>query len=159
MPSWVCETPESVDCGCYSYRVWTRLGCGEKAGKVLGFLLPGEKTPRPVWAAVTKYPTCAAKLKDGSDCRTVVVSPKSDDPLERTYCRYHAHKAAATFPTEPEPAAAEDVDGSDADPEPSPAGIPAQRRGLPRAEIRDLAESSVVELRAFFADALSAERR
>ena len=122
-----------------------------------------------------KYPRCEGKTNDGQ-CRSVVLSLTSDNELERRFCRYHADRFTATFPPPPDEPA-EDVGrddrhvvdetlvavvpDADADRALSsfPAPLPAQRRGLPRAEIRDLAESSVAELRQFFADALSAKRR
>ncbi len=48
------------------------------------------------------YPLCAGKLKDGSSCRTVVVSTKSDEPLLRLNCQHHAARAAAAVEAQPE---------------------------------------------------------
>jgi hypothetical protein len=57
------------------------------------------------------YPLCAGHLKNGTPCRSVVVSLKSEEPLLRIYCQFHAARAAAAVDAQPKPDEARDQEG------------------------------------------------
>lgn len=68
-----------------------------------------------------KYPLCAGRRKDGEPCRSVVVSLKSDEPLLRIYCAFHAARAAAAV--DAEPAATDPGNDTPGEPEGQPGAL------------------------------------
>jgi hypothetical protein len=108
---------------------------------------------------VTKYPVCQAKLRDGSPCRSVVVSTRSEDELDRRYCPGHADqfRQAAEFSAGDEVDEDDPVVESDRDEAPA-MNVNGSRGSTPRDSIRAFALARPELMDTFLDGALAAER-